>query len=165
MAEAVFRSLTNNIPSTTPSSPPHPLISRIDSAGTGAYHTLSPPDPRTLTILASHNIDTYDHGARKITARDFDEFDYIFAMDRQNLRDLQAMKSRIERKKSGASMKAKVRLFGEFGGKEGTSRGGEEVVDPYYGADDGFEVVYEQVERFSRAFLKEVVERSGDDRG
>ncbi len=167
MAEAVFRSLTNNLPSATTSSssyPPHPLISHIDSAGTGAYHTLSPPDSRTLTTLASHNINGYNHGARKITARDFDEFDYIFAMDRQNLRDLEAMKGRIERK-SGKSKRGNVRLFGEFGEKDDTNRGGEEVVDPYYGADNGFEVVYEQVERFSNAFLRDVVVTSGNDKG
>lgn len=44
---------------------------------------------------------------------------------------------------------AKVVLFGSFGGSEA-----EEVIDPYYGGRDGFEVAYEQVERFSRGFLR-----------
>lgn len=177
MAEGVFRSLTNNLPDSA--SPAHPRISIIDSAGTGAYHTLDPPDPRTVATLESHNIGSYDHGARKITAQDFDEFDYIMAMDRFNLRDLVQMKERLDRKKNAAS-KAQVRLFGEFERqqagvvqgagepKRGTREAvvGEEVVDPYYGADNGFEVVFEQVERFSRAFLSQVVdERISVDSG
>lgn len=181
MAEAVFRSLTYNLPPTPPSrpslllppttQPPHPLISRIDSAGTGAYHTGSPPDPRTLSILSSRCIENYTHAARKITLQDFQEFDYILAMDRKNLAYLKGIKSRIE-KKAGKKVKADIRLFGEFGGEattkeqdrseeEGELGGfvGEEVVDPYYGADDGFEVCFEQMERFSKAFLREVVEQ------
>lgn len=171
MAEAIFRSLTNNLPSS--SSPPHPLISTIDSAGTGAYHTLEPPDPRTIATLHAHNINGYTHGARKITLQDFDEFDYILAMDKQNLRYLQQLKRRIESRKGGTEgTKAEVRLFGEFGGevKGGGKMAaaglvGEEVVDPYYGADNGFEVVYEQVERFSAAFLREVVENNREGKG
>jgi len=48
-------------------------------------------------------------------------------------------------------MKAKVVLFGEFGG-----RGKEEVDDPYYGGAEGFEVAYEQCVRLSKAWLKDV---------
>ena len=170
MAEAVFRSLTNNLPPVSPSavskslSTAHPQISYIDSAGTGAYHTLDPPDARTLATLHSHSIHGYTHCARKITAEDFSDFDYIFAMDRNNLRDLKAMKMRVD-KRGGVPSKAKVRLFGEFGGKSrangrrsGEELAGEEVVDPYYGADNGFEVVFEQVDRFSRAFLRMIGE-------
>lgn len=88
-------------------------------------------------------------------------------MDRENLADLRAMKERVDRKKGGAVSKASVRLFGEFGGMATSGGGrraggravGEEVVDPYYGADDGFEICFEQVQRFGRAFLKEVVEK------
>lgn len=76
---------------------------------------------------------------------DFEEFDYIFAMDRQNLKDLQ----RLQQAKPG---KAKVMLFGEYGG----GKSAEEIDDPYYGARDGFEVAYEQAMRFSKNFLKEV---------
>lgn len=49
----------------------------------------------------------------------------------------------------------KVMLFGEFGGKGGRK---EEVEDPYYGGDDGFDVAYEQAVRFSKAFLKKLEE-------
>jgi low molecular weight phosphotyrosine protein phosphatase len=80
----------------------------------------------------------------QIHVSDFQKFDYIFAMDRDNLRDLQ----RIQKRAGG---KAKVMLFGTYAGKKKA----EEVDDPYYGARDGFEIAYEQCTRFSKNFLKE----------
>ncbi|KAH0846029.1 hypothetical protein AYO21_01304 [Fonsecaea monophora] len=140
MAEGVFRSLAKS----------HPRIGDIDSAGTGAYHTLDPPDDRTLDTLRRHGITDYEHGARQVRSRDFHEFDYIFAMDHYNFNDLQRLQRRVESK--GQKTKAKVMMFGDFGGRTK----GEEVVDPYYGADKGFEEVYEQVTRFSKNFLEQI---------
>ncbi|RMZ88725.1 hypothetical protein DV736_g4043, partial [Chaetothyriales sp. CBS 134916] len=132
MAEATFRSLTQ--------APPHPQIGTVDSAGTAAYHTLEPPDYRTMATLRKHGINDYDHGARQITESDFDTFDYIFAMDRSNLRDLERMQQRAHTRR-GTKTRAQVMLYGAFGGKNRA----EVVVDPYYGGDDGFEEVYEQL--------------------
>lgn len=143
MAEAVFRSL---------SSPHSHRFSRISSAGTGAYHAHSPPDPRTISVLRKHGITSYDHGARKVSKRDFEEFDLLIAMDRDNVRELERMKRRVEGR--GGGVKARVRLFGEFDGEGGEV---EEVGDPYYGRDDGFEEVFQQVLRFSRGLLREVL--------
>ena len=178
MAEAVFRSLTHHLPrtnrdptsptTTEPPPPPHPLITTISSAGTAAYHTHAPPDSRTLHTLTAHSITSYTHRARKVRAQDFDDYDYILGMDWENVRDLVAMKGRVDRDREGTGKgkgkkkkeksKAEVRLFGEFGERDEVGRGkGEVVVDPYYGADDGFEVCFEQVERFGRAFLREVL--------
>ncbi|KAI9881520.1 MAG: hypothetical protein M1830_000083 [Pleopsidium flavum] len=144
MAEGVFRSLTRSTPQ----------ISHIDSAGTGAYHTDDPPDPRTMAILEANGIADYDHGARKITSANFREFDYILAMDRDNLRDLLRARQRITARDGGKGEEGlgKVMLYGDFGGRKG-----EEVIDPYYGARDGFEIAFEQTVRFSKGFLKEVV--------
>lgn len=144
MAEGVFRSLTKS----------NPRIGQVDSAGTGAYHTLDPPDDRTMATLRKHNITDYDHGARQVRPDDFDEFDYIFAMDQQNLRDLQRVQRKAEGK--GQKSKAQLMLFGEFGG----GKKPEQVGDPYYGANNGFDVVYEQVTRFSNNFLREVVNKN-----
>ena len=144
MAEGVFRSFTKD----------HPRIGAIDSAGTGAYHARDSPDYRTLETLEKHGITNYDHGARQVTTQDFSQFDYIFAMDAYNLRDLQRHYRRLEN--TGVSLKAKVMLFGTYGGK----RKPEEVIDPYYGADDGFEEVYEQVSRFSKNFLAQDIDAS-----
>lgn len=144
MAEGVFRSLAKN----------NSRIGEIDSCGTGAYHTLEPPDHRTMATLRRNGINNYDHGARRVTKEDFDEFDYIFAMDSNNLHDLERMQRRAETK--GQKTRAQVMLFGEFGGKGRA----EEVEDPYYGANNGFNTVYEQVVRFSNNFLKAVEDGS-----
>lgn len=155
MAEGVFSSLT--------SKPPYQAhIKSIDSAGTGAYHTGSEPDDRTMSTLQSYGISDYVHAARKVriysyssadkgsilTSKqvrlsDFDDFDYVFAMDRSNLRDLQ----RLQQKKPEG--KAKVMLFGEYSGGKA-----EVMEDPYYGGKEGFETAYKQCLRFSKNFLE-----------
>ncbi|CZT05108.1 probable low molecular weight phosphotyrosine protein phosphatase 2 [Rhynchosporium agropyri] len=138
MAEGIFRSIV--------SKPPYKsLIGLVDSCGTGAYHTGSSPDSRTMSTLEDNGITDYEHAARKVHVSDFEKFDYIFAIDRDNLHDLQ----RIHKRGGG---KAKVMLFGEFAGKKKA----EEVDDPYYGARDGFEVAYEQCMRFTKNFLKDI---------
>lgn len=99
-----------------------------------------------MTTLESYGITDYTHAARKVRASDFANFDYIFAMDRSNLSDLQ-------RQKKPPGARAKVVLFGEYAGT-----GKSEVVqDPYYGGNDGFERAYQQCLRFSKNFLKDVV--------
>jgi len=145
MAEGIFRSLTKS----------DPRISHVDSAGTGAYHTGDSPDSRTITTLEDNGIVDYDHAARKVHHSDFVNFDYIMAMDRDNLRDLQRLRQRLPTK-GGERQLGKVMLFGDFGGRKG-----EEVMDPYYGGRDGFEVAYEQLVRCSKGFLRDVL-GSGD---
>lgn len=88
-----------------------------------------------------------------IRSEDFEEFDYILAMDGENLENLERARERAfeRRGKEEGEGRGKVRLFGEFGGK-----GAEEVVDPYYGESGGFEVAFEQIVRFSKGFLRRV---------
>lgn len=144
MAEGVFRSLAAS----------NPRIATIDSAGTGAYHILNTPDDRTMDTLRKHGIRDYDHCARKVQAEDFRSFDYILAMDVSNLRDLQRAQRRVD--STGEKSKAKVMLFGEFSGNSKA----EQVGDPYYGEENNFEEVYDQVSRFSKRFLEEVVDKA-----
>jgi low molecular weight phosphotyrosine protein phosphatase len=149
MAEAVFRHVTNH--------PDHPLIAEVDSAGTAAYHTGSAPDPRTMRTLKANGITKYKHAARKVTAEDLENFNWIFAMDADNLDDLRSMRDRARRKRAKGGPQAQdsqgevgqVALFGDFGGRKG-----EEVIDPYYGGDHGFATAYEQMVRFTNGFLK-----------
>ncbi|TLD38374.1 phosphotyrosine protein phosphatases I [Venturia nashicola] len=151
MAEGVFRHVTNH--------PDHPLIADVDSAGTGGYHTGSSPDARTMKTLKANGITKYKHGARKVTAEDFEKFHWIFAMDSDNLDDLRSMRDRSRRRQAkgetteGRNEMGKIMLFGDFGGRKG-----EQVVDPYYGADDGFATAYEQMVRFTDGFLKHLEE-------
>lgn len=151
MAEGVFRSLTQF---STPSA--HPLISRIDSCGTGAYHAGDNPDPRTMAVLKSHGITDYKHKARKVRVpQDFEEFDYVLGMDAMNMQDLKSMARR--KGVSGSEENCHLSLFGDFGGKKG-----EEVEDPYYGGGKGFEIAFEQLERFGKGLL-EVIEREATE--
>lgn len=106
MAEGVFRNVASS----------HPVIDEIDSAGTGAYHVMEPPDPRTMSTLRSHKISNYNHAARKVTKDDFLTFDYLLAMDKYNLRDL------LDERESvlAALRKGKAGGGGGGGGKKGT---------------------------------------------
>ncbi len=61
----------------------------IDSAGTSGWHNGQPPDKRSQTAAQKHNIDISHQKSREITTRDFEIFDYLIAMDKQNLEDLQ----------------------------------------------------------------------------
>lgn len=141
MAEAVFRSLTYC----------KSQITNVDSAGTGAYHAGAYPDPRTMATLRSNGINDYRHAARVLKLHDFALFDYVLAMDSENLGSLQRLKEQWL-KNGGEEGKSKVMLFGDFGEKSG-----EEIIDPYYGARGGFDVAHEQMVRFSNGFIKQVL--------
>ena len=155
MAEGVFRHKTKY---ELPGANPH--IKQIDSCGTGAYHVGDSPDPRTMSVLSDHGITSkfYTHAARKFETSDFETFDYIFAMDKDNKDYLDRARKQWIKKGGDLADKdaAKVTLFGEWGGN-----GKEEVDDPYYGAgDDGFRIAYEQMDRFSDGFLKMLENKS-----
>lgn len=143
MAEAVFRSITSS----------DARVSLVDSAGTAGYHDGSAPDPRTMSTLEGHGIHDYIHAARQVSLADFTRFNYILAMDADNLRNLQRLRQRAVAGKDDADL-GQVVLFGDFGG-----RTGEEVEDPYYGATNGFEQAYDQMVRFSQGFLVEIFGR------
>lgn len=145
MAEAVFQHklLEENHPSNF-------HVSRIDSAGTGAYHEKSPPDQRTMQVLRRHGIRSYMHSARKVKSADFTRFDYIVGMDSENVEDLQELRQKVAQRKKSEEGLAKIVLFGRFGGLSEQ----EEVVDPYYGDNNGFDVAFEQMKRFSAGFLE-----------
>ena len=149
MAEAVFKSMAQS----------HRRLAYVDSCGTGAYHEGDSPDPRTMKVLRDHGIEGYAHAARKIHANDFLQFDYILAMDRENLHNLQSLKRRAVKKDIGVDETGmgQVVLFGDFGGRKG-----EQVVDPYYGAGEGFSIAYEQMKRFSEGFIAEILEHETD---
>ncbi|KAI1336649.1 LMWPc-domain-containing protein [Xylariaceae sp. FL0016] len=140
MAEGVFKSIAKD-----PASPYSDHILKVDSCGTGGYHTGDEPDSRTLETLAKHGITNYTHAARQLRTCDFDDFDYILAMDTDNLNNVR----RWEKRSKSGTTKAQVLLFGEF---SGTGRK-EAIQDPYYSGDSSFEMAYEQCRRFSENFL------------
>jgi len=151
MAEGVFQHIAK-----PKNGPHHPLIDKIDSCGTGAYHVGDGPDSRTMSTLVSHGIRTYKHRARKFSTGDFTTFDYIMAMDDDNRDHLIRLRKRLLKQNNLKDNElGRVMLFGEFGGRKE-----EEVADPYYGGQEGFEIAYEQVVRFTNGFLRTVEEQA-----
>ena len=118
----------------------------VDSAGTGAWHQGEPPDPRSAEVALRHGIALRGR-ARRVTVEDFDEFDYIFAMDRTNLRDLRHMESQ------GAGG-ALLTLFRDF---DPDQDGDLDVPDPYYGGADGFDLMFDMVDRSCAAFVEHLL--------
>ena len=116
---------------------------RVDSAGTGAWHLGEPPDPRSVEVAMRHGI-VLRGQARRVCVEDFHEFDYIFAMDRTNLRDLRHLESQGE----GGAL---LTLFREF---DPYQDGDLDVPDPYYGGPDGFDLMFDMVDRTCAAFIE-----------
>lgn len=104
----------------------------IDSAGTHAYHIGNPPDPRSTDTALGHGVDMTDLRARQVQAADFQRFDFLIAMDANNLALLRGA--------CPESAQARLHLMLEWASDWGT-----EVPDPYYGGDAGFEQVFEML--------------------
>lgn len=120
----------------------------VDSAGTGDYHIGDPPDLRSQRAAALRGIDLSGLRARQVTVDDFDRFDLILAMDRKNLRDLQAMKPE--------NSPATLRLFLEYAPQAGDL----EVPDPYFGGAAGFEQVLDLTSAAARGLIGELQSRA-----
>ncbi|SEL79910.1 low molecular weight protein-tyrosine-phosphatase [Parapedobacter koreensis] len=108
----------------------------VDSAGTGGWHVDNPPDHRAIAIAKRHGIDISKQRAKQLHNRHLDEFDYILAMDRNNLKSLLAQAKTSEQR-------ARIQLF----------MGDREVPDPYYD-NRLFEVVFQMVEERCRELLR-----------
>jgi protein-tyrosine phosphatase len=139
-AEAVFRAKARRAG----------LASRltIDSAGTGEWHVGDPPDWRAVAHAAKRGYDLSSLRARQVTRADFGRFDWILAMDRSNLADLERMRPREHAGHLGLFLELAPHL------------GRREVPDPYDGGADGFEVVLDLVEAASAALVARLSSRA-----
>jgi len=116
----------------------------VDSAGTHAYHIGEPPDARAARAAAERGIDLTHQRARRVTAQDFHQFDYVLAMDSENFNHLTAM--------CPTGHEFKLRLFLSFAPHLEI----RDVPDPYYGGATGFERVLDMVEEAARGLLEDV---------
>lgn len=139
-AEVVFRVVAQR---TAPE-----LVLEIDSAGTAAYHVGELPDQRTRQAAARRGYDLSTLRARVVEPDDFEHYDLILAMDRENLRVLEHRAPPEARKR--------LRLFLEFAPDAGVS----EVPDPYYGGPNGFEDVLDLIESASRGLVEHLRRQS-----
>ncbi|MAF83523.1 MAG: low molecular weight protein-tyrosine-phosphatase [Gammaproteobacteria bacterium] len=116
----------------------------VDSAGTYGYHAGSPPDPRAQEAASRRGLDISMLVARSVIESDFARFDYILAMDQDNLADL------LE--KADPAYHDRIRLFLDYS----PAHAGLDVPDPYYGGKTGFERVLDLIETAADGLLAEL---------
>ena len=135
-AEGVFRDIVNE----------HNLSQffYIDSCGTHGYHTGQSPDSRSQYAAMKRGIDISQQVARTIEQNDFNRFDCILAMDKYNLSFLQTMADKKHVNK--------INLFLEYAENYKLI----EIPDPYYGGEDGFEIVLDLLQEASIGLIKQL---------
>lgn len=121
----------------------------IDSAGTHGYHVGHPPDSRAIEAAGSRGIDLTGIRSRLVTQDDFQTFDLVLAMDRDNLSHLESLCPQDHRSRLG--------LFLHYAADAPV----EEVPDPYYGGLNGFEKVLDLVEEAADGLIRELRRRAG----
>jgi len=121
----------------------------VDSAGTHAYHIGEMPDKRSSQCASQRGYDLSYIRARRVEVSDFDYFDYVLAMDADNLSILESM--------CPGQHKEKVCLFLDFA----NDRTESEVPDPYYGGAHGFDHVFDLVESASKGLLEDIQKKLG----
>ena len=119
----------------------------VDSAGTHAYHINEPPDRRARAAAERRGFPMDNIRARRVSSEDYERFDYILAMDEDNLSML--------KNDAPEHHQEKVMLFLEFAEASRET----EVPDPYYGGDAGFERVLDLVEEASWDLLQTLVRK------
>ena len=102
----------------------------VDSAGTIDYHSGNPPDRRSIEIMKENDIDISNQRSRVFCRHDFEIYDLILAMDKQNLIDLRSLAS-------NDNEMSKIKLVLE----------NDDVPDPYYGGEEGFENVFKLLDQ------------------
>ncbi len=117
----------------------------IASAGTAGYHAGEEPDPRSREEALRRGV-RLESRARQFKAADFQRFDYVLAMDLENLTDLQNLGD-------ASSPQGELSLLRNFDPAEPRNR---DVPDPYYGGERGFEKVYDICEAACRGLLQHI---------
>jgi protein-tyrosine phosphatase len=136
LAEAAFRREAERVG----------LSVEIDSAGTGDWHVGRPPDPRAQAVAKRQGVDISGLRAREVEPEDFRRFSHVVALDPENLANLQAM--------APLDATAEITLLLDFV----PGREGEAVADPFYGADEDFDVTWRDVSQGARALAQRLAE-------
>lgn len=119
----------------------------VDSAGTHGYHTGARPDPRAIAAASTRGVDISGIRARKVDVTDFERFDLIYAMDRDNLRNLE--------RHCPEPLRHKLALFLQHA----DAFDEDEVPDPYYGGPAGFERVLDLIENAADGLVRDLQQR------
>ncbi|MDB4724521.1 low molecular weight phosphotyrosine protein phosphatase [bacterium] len=126
----------------------------VDSAGTIGFHSGKSADHR-MQKAASEKGYRLESRSRQVRAEDFEAFDLVIAMDRDNLADLIAVGASRFGKQD--LIPSKIKLLSDFLGPQWPT----DVPDPYYGGDEGFDYVLEMVEAACPAILQELMTEGG----
>ncbi|MBL4283330.1 low molecular weight phosphotyrosine protein phosphatase [Vibrio fluvialis] len=118
----------------------------IDSAGTIGYHQGNSPDPRARSAGEKRGYSFAGMRARKVRDSDFEQFDLILAADRDNLLELQ--------QRCPKQYQHKLALFLSYGHSDY-----DEIPDPYYGGENGFELVLDLIEDASEQLLLQLKQK------
>ncbi|HEX7016661.1 MAG TPA: low molecular weight protein-tyrosine-phosphatase [Cyclobacteriaceae bacterium] len=121
-----------------------------DSAGTSDYHIGQPPDDRTMRNALKNGI-TITHRGQQLSLKHLDEYDYVFAMDFRNHES-------TKRLANGRNTRARIDLIRSFD----PLGPGEEVPDPYFGGERGFQEVFEMLDRSIDKLIDYLVDGNGD---
>lgn len=114
----------------------------VDSAGTAGYHINNSPDPRSIEVAKKNGIDISRQRCRKFIIQDFDTFDVIYTMDVENYNNI----LKLSRSSTDEN---KIRLLlSEIDGSQ------KEVPDPYYGGADGFDTVFQMIDKACEQIAK-----------
>jgi protein-tyrosine phosphatase len=119
----------------------------IDSAGTHDGQIGSPPDRRAQLAAAARGYDLSQQRAREVRAEDFEFFDFVLAMDSDNIAQL--------RQKCPPALQGKIAMLMDFSARFSD----KDVPDPYFGGLRGFETVLDRVEDAARGLLQHLRER------
>lgn len=121
----------------------------VDSAGTGSWHVGAAPDRRSAAAARARGYRLDHLVARQVGDADFYEFDYLLAMDRDNLAWLQAQRPH--------NTDCRIELLLDY-----SDRQDKAVPDPYYSGADGFELVLDMIEEAADRLLETLVSRHLD---
>ncbi|WP_041657349.1 low molecular weight protein-tyrosine-phosphatase [Azoarcus sp. KH32C] len=120
----------------------------VDSAGTHDFHVGEAPDPRTRKVALRRGYDLGALRARRLEAKDFHEFDLLLAMDATHLEYM--------RRTCPDACREKLALFMRYARNYRL----DEVPDPYYGGEKGFEAVLDYCEDAVEGLIQELIARS-----
>ena len=120
----------------------------VDSAGTGSWHVGRSPDPRSIAVAKTKNIDISYQKGRQFKTTDFADFDYIYVMDKSNYDDVVALTKNDQDKE-----KVQI-ILNELFPNENV-----DVPDPYYGMANGFEMVYNMLDDASTIIAEKLISK------
>ena len=120
----------------------------VDSAGTGNWHVGKQPDSRSIATAKKNGLDISSQKGKHFTPQHFEEFDYIYVMDGSNYDDVLFLAKTDDHKKKVS------RILDELFPGDNV-----DVPDPYYGLQNGFDMVYEMLDEATDLLAKKLIEK------